>query len=124
MVCFLQHLKTMVSKDTSYHLEFSSWCQINTDRKVLLSIAFFLPLSWSMMFPLNHSHFSLSQPSELYCMYQTLQIWKTKALISHVNPCNFMHLLYEKVNRSQDTTEKVSTRAVLKIQSKKYTVWH
>lgn len=52
-------------------------------------------------------------------MYQTLQTWKTKALISHINLCNFMHLSYQKVKRSQDTAKNYPKRAVLKMQGRK-----
>lgn len=122
----------MVIKDAIYQLEFSTWCQVNTNANVFLSISLFFLLSFlEYGVPTYNSPFSLSQYSELYCMYQTFQTWKTKVfshitqlqesvtLIRHVNPCNFTHLSYEKVKRSQDTTKSYPKRAELKMQRKK-----
>lgn len=69
--------------------------------------------------PTNNPLFSLSQYSDLNYVYQTFQTWKTKVLISHINPWNFMHLSYEKMKRFQDTAKNYLKRTALKMQRKK-----
>lgn len=89
----------------------------------MVTFSFYFPFcSLSLLgydVPTYNPPFSLSQYLELYCMYQTFQTWKAKVLISYINPCNFMHLSYEKVKRSQDTIKNYPKRAALKMQRKK-----